>query len=225
MTQAQALALASCALLLVAMTTRNESVIEAGDGEGLALSLDGASDEAEAFYNRMTEDLAMVDQSTAERNLAAFGTMVALAEGTQGRGGYACVYGYGHTIKDFTDHPANTGEWRGEVLSDAMCAGAGFGPGCKSTAAGKYQITRPTWREFGGVAKFGDFGPSGQEACFQAILAKHGALEEVKAGRVMQAVYKIRTRWASLPGNTAGQGKRSESQLLAWYAQQGGVFA
>lgn len=225
MTPAQAIAISAGALLLIAMTMQNESVIEAGEGGGFGFGLDGVTDGAEAFYNRMTEDQAMVDQSTAARNLRAFGIMVALAEGTEGRGGYACVYGYRHTITDFTDHPAITREWTGEFLSDSMCKNAGFGPGCKSTAAGKYQITRPTWRDFGGKAKYGSFDPDAQDACFADILKHSGALEDAKAGRVMQAVYKVRSRWASLPGNLAKQGKRTEAQLLTWYAQQGGVFA
>lgn len=223
MTPAQALLLSSSALVLIA-ATRAQGQIEAGEGQ-LSLNLGGVSDQIEAGINRLTEQSAMVDPSTAARNLRAFMDMIARCEGTAGRGDYRCVYGYRLTLTNLSDHPANTGEWRGERLSDEMCRNAGFGPGCISTAAGRYQITRGTWREFGGVAKFGAFNEAGQDACCAAILASHGALEDAKAGRVLQAAHKVRGRWASLPGNTAGQGKRTPAQVLAYYQQSGGVVA
>jgi muramidase (phage lysozyme) len=223
MTPAQALLLTSSALLLVA-ASRTQGQIEAAEGE-LSLNIGGVSDTLEAGLYRLTEKSAMVDSNTAARNLRAFMDMIARCEGTAGRGDYRCVYGYRMTLANLSDHPANTGEWRGEKLSDAMCRGAGFGPGCISTAAGRYQITRGTWREFGGVAEFGSFSEAGQDACCAAILAKHGALEDAKAGRVLQAAHKVRGRWASLPGNTAGQGKRTPAEVLAYYQQSGGTLA
>jgi muramidase (phage lysozyme) len=175
--------------------------------------------------NQLTEEAAIVDNTTAGRNLAAFQAMTGLSEGTEGRGGYRACFGYKHTIQDMRDHPAITGEWRGEVLSDTMCANAGFGPGCVSTAAGRYQITKPTWRDFGGAARHGAFDEAGQDSCFADIVNYHGAMQDILAGRVMAAVGKLRTRWASFPGNKAKQGQRTPEKLVAWFQQQGGVLA
>jgi muramidase (phage lysozyme) len=198
--------------------------VEAPEGS-LVLDLGAVPDAIESTFYKLTEVQAMTDQTTAERNIEAFLVMIGKAEGTYGRGGYACVCGYGHTIQDFSDHPKITGEWTGIKLSDQMCANAGFGPGCVSTAAGMFQIIAPTWREFGGRAKFGAFDEAGQKACTVAIIASHGALEDVKAGRLMSAAFKVRNRWASLPGNKAKQGQRTPAELTAYFTQAGGTLA
>ena len=106
-----------------------------------------------------------------------------------------------------------------------MCANAGFGPGCKSTAAGAYQIIRPTWirvRDRLGLVNFDELS---QDAAAIELIRQRGALEDVKAGRFGDAVRKCRQEWASLPGNSARQGQRSFDTLAAWFAGAGGAFA
>jgi len=73
----------------------------------------------------------MTNQASTERavqdvNVRAFLTMIAKAEGTEGRGDpYRVCYAYAHTVKDLRDHPAVTGEWRGQRLTDQQCKGTG----------------------------------------------------------------------------------------------------
>jgi len=133
--------------------------------------------------------------------------------------------GYRHTINDLSEHPAITGEWRGERLSNSMCANAGFGPGCVSTAAGAYQIIRPTWAKVRDRLGLRSFGANEQDAAAVELIRQRGALEDVRAGRFEAAVDKCRNEWASLPGNYAKQGQRSMGQLMAWYQQNGGTTA
>lgn len=226
MTPAQALTLTAAASLLLIASRRRD--IEAADGDITAgYSVDALADNAERWANILTEEPANVDTYTAQRNLAAFLAMIRMAEGTEGRGldAYRVCYGYGHAIASFVDHPAITGEWGGERLSDTMCANAGFGPGCVSTAAGAYQITRPTWRRLKAALGLPDFSPASQDAAATRLIADRGALQDVYAGRVLAAITKCRNEWASLPGNYAQQGQRAAAQLLAWYQQNGGALA
>lgn len=152
--------------------------------------------------------------------------MIAVSEGTQrAPDPYRCCYGYTHVVVDLSDHPAITGEWHGEPLSDALCIAAGLSPGCVSTAAGRYQINKPTWVHLKTKLGLRSFdGPSQDDAAIEDI-KEAGALELVNAGRVADAISKCRGIWASLPGNTAGQPQRSYAELVNAYANAGGAFA
>lgn len=225
--QTIALTLISAGVLLLARSSSAANVAEAGEGDYLgALSFDVLTDRAEQAFNVLTERAAEVPPDTAGANVRAFLTMIQQAEGTAGRGDpYRVCYGYRHTLQSFADHPANTGEWRGERLSDAMCRNAGLGPGCVSTAAGAYQIIRGTWNTIRGRLGLPDFSPAAQDQAAIELIRSRGALEDVKAGRIVAAIDKCRNEWASLPGNYAKQGQRSVQTLLAWYQNNGGYTA
>jgi muramidase (phage lysozyme) len=166
------------------------------------------------------------DQPSPDANVRAMGDTVSKSEGTFSAGNpYAVCFGYKHTINDFSDHPAVTGEWRGEPLSAKLCAGAGLGPGCVSTAAGKYQIIKPTWLKLKAALSLPDFGPESQEKAFTELLRQRGALEAVKAGRFADAVFAARREWASLKGAGYGQGEHSLEWLTAKFTESGGVLA
>lgn len=148
--------------------------------------------------------------------------MISHSEGTdKAADPYRVVYGYKHTIADLRDHPAVTGEWMGESLES-------LGPaykGLHSTAAGKYQITKPTWLGLQAILKLPDFtGPSQDDAAVQLIKNKH-ALDLVFAGRVGDAITACRSIWASLPGSNVGQPTRSFAELINAYGNAGGGFA
>ena len=212
-------------LIATASSARARANVEGG-GWVPSFDLGNLTDSAETLFNIATETDANVNTNTAQTNIAAFLAMVRHAEGTaQGGNPYAVCFGYKHTIGNFADHPAITGEWRGEKLPDAMCKNAGFGPGCVSTAAGAYQIIRPTWTRLKNKLGLPDFGPQSQDAAAVQLIADRGALEDVKGGRIVQAIEKCRNEWASLPGNFAKQGQRSQGQLIAWFQQSGGYIA
>ena len=233
-----AVTLTAAAVLLYASTASARANVEAGQG-GASFDLGNLTDSLEATMNQITEQAADVDLSTAGRNVAAFLGMVRQAEGTANAvDPYAVCYGYAHTIQDFSDHPAQfdrpdknqrrlggVGEWSGLRLSDSMCANAGFGPGCISTAAGAYQIIRPTWEKIRDSLGLPDFSQTSQDAAAVELIRRRGALEDVKAGRVADAIGKCRNEWASLPGNYAGQGQRTPQTLIAWFTDNGGYLA
>ena len=220
-----AITITAAALLLYASASNARANVEAGQG-GASFDLGNLTDSIESTMNQITEQAAQVSIDTAGRNIAAFLAMLQTAEGTSAAADpYRVCYGYSHTIADMSDHPAVTGEWPGQRLPDAMCKNAGFGPGCVSTAAGAYQIIRPTWIRIRDSLGLLDFGPAAQDAAAVELVRRRGALEDVKAGRIASAIDKCRNEWASLPGNYAAQGQRSHESLIAWFNQNGGLTA
>jgi lysozyme len=160
-------------------------------------------------------------------NLNAFLKMVQWTEGTFGKPNpYAVCYGYSHTIQDFTDHPANTGEWNGKVLPNSYCANVGLPNGCKSTAAGAYQFLKPTWN--GIKNKLGNirFDAAGQDAGAIELIKGKGALEDIYNGNLYAAIQKCNRIWASLPGSPYGQPTKTYAKCEEFYLSQGGrVFS
>ena len=147
---------------------------------------------------------------------------IAWAEGTssRGRNPYLVVYGYGHTIQNLSDHPAVTGEWTGKVLPPHYCSKAGLKPGCKSTASGAYQITKPTWldRQLRKLYSPKSFEPDEQDNfCWFGLCASLKIPQMLVNGRVDQAIMTASRRWASFPASTSGQPKRSLAMVLAAY--------
>jgi muramidase (phage lysozyme) len=161
-----------------------------------------------------------------ETNEAAFLELIAFAEGTsREKDPYAVCYGYKHTIKDFSNHPTITGEWEGEKLPDEYCRKAGFSPGCKSTAAGKYQIIRPTWLGIKKKLFLRDFGRVSQDKAALELLRSVDALDDIRSGQLASAVRKARSIWASLPGANYGQPERRLTDLQAVFTKNGGILA
>lgn len=170
---------------------------------------------------------ATTSQAIQDRNIRAFLAMIGRAEGTDSQAdAYRVCYGYSHTIKSLADHPAVTGEWKGKTLTATQCAGAGYGPGCVSTAAGRYQITKPTWLECKRALKLPDFSPDSQDRAAVYLINKRGALAAVQEGRLADAIELCRREWASFPGaNYAGQGTRNLTWMQSAYLGAGGALA
>ena len=165
-------------------------------------------------------------------NVSAFLRTIVFAEGTSrdpfGKvlNPYRVCYGYKHSIEDLSDHPAVTGEWKGERLPPAMCKRAGYSSGiCYSSAAGAYQIIRPTWVVVKKRLGLPDFSPDSQDAAAVELIRSRGALDDVIQGRFDAAVKKCSAEWASLPGNLAGQPQRRRDDLLTAYRDAGGSVA
>lgn len=164
------------------------------------------------------------DDMTAQQNLAAFLVAIRLGEGTSGSNGYTILCG-GGTFSDWGTHPALAG-WGGWRLPYQMAVNAGYPSGnAVSTAAGAYQITRPTWR--GLVAKLGlsDFSPESQDAAAIELIRSKGVLGDVRAGRTQAAIARLGGVWASLPGAAAKQRQVTIAQFNNQYQQAGGVLA
>ncbi len=170
----------------------------------------------------------------AEKNVAAFLSMIAHAEGTSKvPDPYRCCYAYRESIDgkdgisgtfdDWVDHPTVTGEWAGEPLSEKMCRAAGIASGkCRSTAAGRYQFIVGTWKELKSQLSLPDFSPESQDKAAIEQIRQKGALDDVRAGRIPEAISKVRRVWASMPAAGFGQPERKLVELLRVYKTHGG---
>lgn len=168
----------------------------------------------------------MTATQNPERNVSAMLAAIQAAEGTnRAADPYRVCYGYRHTIQNMADHPAVTGEWKGEKLPDDMCRAAGYGPGCVSTAAGAYQFIKPTWLDLKRRLGLRDFSPASQDAAAVQLLKDCGAWQRVRSGDFIGAVIAARKIWASLPGSGYEQPERSFAWLQAAYVNAGGAVA
>jgi muramidase (phage lysozyme) len=122
-------------------------------------------------------------QDLAHPNVAAFLKAIATAEGGDYDFKYGALKGRRNDRWRFTDtstHP---------------------GPGIdgKTTAAGMYQITRPTWEHHGGKLGLKDFSPRTQDLIAVEILRSLGVIESIKAGEIECVMPKVARTWAALP--------------------------
>lgn len=194
------------------------------DGTSWADGITGWIQSNQADSDQRVQDMNQILNS--DSNVRAFLEAIARAEGTAGQGDpYRVCYAYRHTIRDLAEHPAISGEWKGEPLPDNQCRAAGFDPGCVSTAAGKYQITRTTWKKLKARLGLKDFSPASQDAAAVELLRECGALDYAQAGQVDQAARAARRIWASLPGAGYEQPERSLAWLQDRYTEAGGVLA
>lgn len=164
---------------------------------------------------------SVVMEDLQHPNVQAFLRTLRFAEGTSGPDGYNTVYG-GGKITNLTDHPYYTGEWKGKTLPDSYCIAAGYSPGCKSTAAGAYQFTRPTWSRLKIMLNLPDFSPNSQDMAAVQLLREKKALDKIKAGDFAGAVAAVAKVWASLPGAPYGQPTKTLAQLQSVYESNGG---
>jgi len=146
----------------------------------------------------------------AHPNVAAFLKAIRLGEGTSDEAGYYRIVG-GGTFTDDSRHP-NVRVYieRYKVYS---------------TAAGAYQIIRPTWSGLVKQYGFADFSPASQDEAAVALIAGRAALADVKEGRFADAIEKCSMEWASLPGSQAGQRTEAFSDVLKVYVDNGGTVA
>ena len=127
----------------------------------------------------------------ANDNVRRFLDFLGQAEGAD----YDVIVG-GSRFDDFSRHPNIVGLRTAE------------GP---STAAGKYQITGTTYRDFAPRLGINDFSPESQDRLALAIIESEGALEDVQAGNFDAAIQKLGGRWASLPSSPYSQPKRDQA--------------
>jgi lysozyme len=155
-------------------------------------------------------------------NLAAFLYVIRASEHVFPRDVDDCydIFYGGSRFNDFSDHPVLTGEKKGIPLADHICAASGLGPGCVSTAAGAYQIIKPTWQKVREIApRLNDFSPASQDEAARRLLEECGALPLIEMGDIAGAVAKASKLWASLPGSTAQQNPRKLAYVADRFAE------
>jgi lysozyme len=144
-------------------------------------------------------------------NLKAFLDMIAVSEGTKGKGndGYNIVVG-GSLFTDYSDHPRKL-VW--------------LKPGLASTAAGRYQLLARYWDYYKPFLQLKDFSAASQDAVAIQQIKERKALDDIEKGYINVAIDKCKNIWASLPGAGYGQHENSVDKLIAAYKAAGGTVA
>ena len=132
--------------------------------------------------------------------LTAFLLMIQYAEGTYGVNAYRTLYG-GGIFNDMSKHP-------NKVIRKG---------GWSSSAAGAYQFLYSTWIELQRQLQLPDFSAASQDLAAIELIRRKGALADIEAGRIEDALYKCRKVWASLPHAGYGQKEHSSQKLLLAY--------
>jgi muramidase (phage lysozyme) len=155
-----------------------------------AINYDASIDSAPELLETLFPDQIMqlpqnsapvASANNAAANLVAFLQLIRQGESSDN---YTALVGGGN-FGSFDDHPAILGPWKGIRRAD----------GRLTTAAGGYQITRTTWKDLGGVKKYGSFSPSAQDAAAIDLLKRRGAYDFVLRGEVSAAVAKLPDEW------------------------------
>lgn len=164
-------------------------------------------------------------------NISAMLSTIAHGEGTdRADEPYRVCYARKHIIESFDYHPHEerpdgTREWAGETLTDAQCHALGLHSGCISSAAGRYQITRPTFERLRRILKTKGFGPQVQDDMAVQLIKEQGALDLVMGGQITEALARCASIWASLPGSQSGQPQAKIADLIRTYMDEGGSLA
>lgn len=159
----------------------------------------------------------MTEAVRDDPNVAAFLWVIAACEGTAGPDGYRTLFG-GSLFASYDDHPrVRFYERDDEFIRN--------GRKDYTTAAGRYQATATTWDEFVLQAGPHDFSPASQDSFAVWCIKRAGALDDVVAGRLEDALRKCSGTWASLPFATVGQPKRALAYCRLVYEQHGGTYA
>jgi muramidase (phage lysozyme) len=144
-----------------------------------------------------------------EPNVRAMLDAIAACEGTAGPNGYKTMFG-GGLFPSFDRHP-------GKVVTATM-----KGKPIASSAAGRYQFLSKTWSTLAERYGFPSFEPQWQDAGAVALIEGRGALDEVRAGRIVRAVALLNREWASLPGSPYGQPIKTMTFVIDTYLRAGG---
>lgn len=145
--------------------------------------------------------------------LRAFLDLIAWSEGTDnGRQptnnhGYDVIVG-GKLFYDYSKHPGVYVKLNARLTS---------------SAAGRYQILEKFAKHYMKQLRLPDFGPDSQDKIAIQLIKECKALDDIYAGRIHSAVYKCRSRWASLPGAGYGQHEQKIEKLIAVFKDAGGV--
>ena len=143
-------------------------------------------------------------------NAVAFLDMIAVSEGTAGKGndGYNVLYG-GGLFDGYEDHHR-------QRLTFA---------GVTSTAAGRYQLLSKYYDAYKASLGLPDFSPLSQDLIALQQIKECRAIPLIEAGNLEAAIEKCSHIWASFPGAGYGQHEQRIGVLVKAYTDAGGVIS
>lgn len=157
-----------------------------------------------------------------DAKLKAFLDLIAWSEGTSTHpltknDGYDVIVTGVDGPRVFTDYAKHPFEGGGSVT---VRRGP---PPLYSTASGRYQLLARFWFIYRAQLGLPDFGPASQDAVALQQIKERGAVPMIEAGDIEGAIAACANIWASLPGNSYGQGGHTMALLLSrFHNDEGG---
>jgi muramidase (phage lysozyme) len=150
-----------------------------------------------------------IDPSEASVNQCAFLDMIAVSEGTAGKGddGYNILFG-GQIFSGYEDHP------RAHITIGAKT----------STAAGRYQLLSKFYDAYKALLSLTGFFPLDQDIIALQQIKECRAIPLIEAGNLEGAIIKCAHIWASFPGAGYGQHEQRVGLLTRAYTDAGGIL-
>lgn len=93
-----------------------------------------------------------------------------------------------------------------------------------STAAGRYQILMGIYDHYKKQLNLPDFSPASQDKIAIQLIKECKALDDIVNGRIVEAIHKVKSRWASMPAAGYGQREHRVESLLIAYRNAGGSY-
>lgn len=193
--------------------------VSMGDGitnafnEGVDYMQNAAGNLSDSFGFKRVGNMSKVDRDLVNHpNVRAFLRVIRQGESSQDDAvAYRMIVGrIGPQFSSFADHPRVFGTRT-------------------STAAGAYQITKTTWDWVRPKMGLKDFSPASQDMAALGLIAYRGALLDVLAGNLDEAIPKLVDEWTSLPGakenNKAAGGMENAKRLFISFGGSGAVYA
>jgi muramidase (phage lysozyme) len=140
-------------------------------------------------------------------DLIAFSEGTSTSSHTHGNGYDVIVSGVDgpETFSDYSDHPFAHGRPAKLIRRT---------PPLFSTASGRYQVLLRFWRAYQQMLQLTDFSPESQDKVALRQIKEKGAISFILSGDITKAIELCSNIWASLPGNSYGQGGHSLQVLL-----------
>ncbi|AYN09544.1 glycoside hydrolase family 24 protein [Pseudomonas putida] len=159
----------------------------------------------------------LTEQQAGGVSALRFLDLIAFSEGTTtvlaSDEGYNVLYGRG-LFTSYQDHPR-------QKLTFPI-----NGKPVTSTAAGRYQLLARYWDAYRvSLRLVGGFTPENQDRVALQQIRECRALDDIKAGRIAEAIAKCSNIWASFPGNNYQQNPHRLEKLLAQWKKLGRVLA
>lgn len=128
-------------------------------------------------------------------------------------GSNGCLMKHEEIFSVYVDHPFADGR-KPVVVREATPTSIAL----LSTAAGRYQILFHYFEAYKGQLSLPDFSPVSQDLVALQMMKEVRAIDAILDGDVATAITLCSSRWASMPGNSYGQGGHAMDVLLARWA-------
>lgn len=150
--------------------------------------------------------------------------MIAVSEGTKdvGDDGYNVLVGSRPNspklFDSYNDHPRQVILVRAAMPDKKITA-------LWSTAAGRYQILARMYDSYKPLLNLQNFGHEAQDKIALQMINECHAMDDIDEGRIVTAIGKCKSRWASLPGAGYDQHENKLDFLLDAFTKARGTLA